>query len=229
MMIAYGLPMELAVATSLLVNIVVGATSARGYLRKRGADLGGVARLLPGAVVGAAGGVFLFLAWGSGVVKVLFALFLGALGGVMLVRGSARPGGGDDGTPRTGARAAWECAIGAVAGMTAGLFGIGGGVVAVPAQRYLLGCPIRRAIANATFLIVCICAVAASVLIPVFSSRGLFAPSRPFVIAPWLVLGAFPGAYLGVRLNGVIPVGVLGRVFGAYLVVVAIKMGTDPN
>lgn len=228
LVILYGLPWELAVAASLLSNVAVGAVSAWRYVRHGEVSGGTVARLLPWAAATAGCGVFLGLAWGSDVVEAMFAVFLAGLGAWMLRGGTLRSAADPAPSPGGPVRAAGArvAVIGGAAGLVSGLFGIGGGVLAVPGQRYLLGVPIRRAIANSSFLIVCICLLAAAVQIRVHGARGTFPWAAPFAYAGWMIPGGVAGAVLGVALNRAIPAGILGRVFGAYLVVVGLRMAT---
>ena len=48
------------------------------------------------------------------------------------------------------ARRPWKCAllVGVPTGLVSGLLGVGGGIVAVPAQQFFLGVPLRHAIGN---------------------------------------------------------------------------------
>lgn len=86
--------------------------------------------------------------------------------------------------------------VGLPAGFIAGLLGVGGGVWAVPAQRQLLGIRMRNAIANSSFMIICIATVTAAALsyaITRLPQEGL-SPLQGWWLALWLAPGACWGA-----------------------------------
>ena len=107
--------------------------------------------------------------------------------------------------------------IGLVGGVLSGLFGIGGGLVIVPALILLAGFPI--ALAAGTSL--------AALLLPV----GLFGALEYYrsgnvdvraaaVIAVGLLLGAYVGARLGLSL----PPQTMQRAFGVFLLIVGARL-----
>jgi uncharacterized membrane protein YfcA len=107
--------------------------------------------------------------------------------------------------------------IGIAAGVLSGLVGVGGGMIIVPALVMMLG--FAQKTAQGTTL--------AMLLLPV----GIFAAAiyyRAGLVnvraAGWLALGFVAGAYLGARYALHIPSAVLGRIFGAVLVGVGLKL-----
>jgi uncharacterized membrane protein YfcA len=108
-------------------------------------------------------------------------------------------------------------AVGLVAGVFSGMFGIGGGLVIVPALVFLFG--IEQIRANATSL---------AALIPpvgllgasVYYKEGLIDVRWALLIAAGLFLGAFVGAKIAV---GVSPV-LLKRGYGIFLLAVGLRM-----
>jgi uncharacterized protein len=111
-------------------------------------------------------------------------------------------------------------AIGLGAGVLSGLFGIGGGIVIVPALMLIAKLPPATA-----------------------TGTSLGAPVRPGTERPdgqqqraghlevraslWIALGIFLGAYGGALLAQQLPAVVLKRLFAVFLVVVAAKLWTS--
>jgi uncharacterized membrane protein YfcA len=108
-------------------------------------------------------------------------------------------------------------AIGVITGLLSGLFGIGGGVVIVPALILVAGMKPEMAIGTSL----------ASLLLPVgalgawhYYQHG-YVEIRPALwIAIGLTLGAFLGAHVALRL----PVRDLQRVFAVFLAFIAVHL-----
>jgi uncharacterized membrane protein YfcA len=108
-------------------------------------------------------------------------------------------------------------AIGLVAGVVSGLFGVGGAVVIIPALVLLAQVPHHTA--SGTSL--------AALLLPVgflgaleYYRRGQVNIPYALIIAAGLLLGAWVGARLAGELSEV----ALRRAFGAFLMIVAVRM-----
>jgi uncharacterized membrane protein YfcA len=108
------------------------------------------------------------------------------------------------------------CLIGLVAGISSGLFGIGGGIVMVPAMMFFLKIPIKIAIGTSL-----------AVIIPA-AIAGVFKHSTlhnvNWSVAALLIPGAFIGAYIGAWLTSIIGQLLLKRMFGVVLVIVGLRM-----
>jgi uncharacterized membrane protein YfcA len=108
-------------------------------------------------------------------------------------------------------------AIGLAAGVLAGLFGIGGGVVIVPALIFFTGMlPIT---ATGTSL--------AALLLPVGALGAMEYYKRGHLnitAALWVALGLFIGAWFGARLANHMTPTQVRRAFALFLVVVAGRM-----
>jgi uncharacterized protein len=107
--------------------------------------------------------------------------------------------------------------IGLVAGVVSGLFGVGGAVVIIPGLVLLARLPQHTA--NGTSL--------AALLLPVgllgaveYYRRGQVNIAYAAIIAGGLFLGAF----LGARLAGSVSDVALRRAFGAFLMIVAVRL-----
>ena len=108
-------------------------------------------------------------------------------------------------------------AIGLAAGVLAGMFGIGGGIVIVPAL--ILITRLTPQIATGTSL--------AALLLPV-GALGAWAYYREghvrMVPALWIGLGLFFGAYVGARIAQQMSAIALQRAFSIFLAIVAVRM-----
>jgi uncharacterized membrane protein YfcA len=109
--------------------------------------------------------------------------------------------------------------IGLAGGVLSGLFGIGGGVVIVPALLLLAHMPVLTATGTSL----------GALLLPV-GALGAWAYYRNGTLdiraALLIALGLFIGAYFGARLAMLLPETQLRRVFAVFLVLVAIRVWT---
>ncbi len=107
--------------------------------------------------------------------------------------------------------------IGLAAGVLAGLFGIGGGVVIVPALTILARMPLQSAIGTSL----------GALLLPV-GALGAWSYWRSGHLdiraAMWVALGLFLGAYGGARLAQSLGDVTLRRAFALFLAAVAVKV-----
>ena len=100
--------------------------------------------------------------------------------------------------------------IGLVGGVTSGLFGVGGGIVMVPAMFYFLKLDIKTAIGTSLV-----------VIIPTAISGALkhqHLGNINWQVAAMLVPLAVAGGFLGAYLTGHLPAETLKRLFGVLLV-----------
>ncbi len=107
--------------------------------------------------------------------------------------------------------------IGAAAGVLAGLFGIGGGILIVPALVLTAGMTIQTATGTSL----------GALLLPVgiFGAVVFYRAGHLDVRAALLLaLGLSAGAYLGAMLNQSLRPAVLSRLFAVFLVVVAVRL-----
>lgn len=111
-------------------------------------------------------------------------------------------------------------AIGALGGILAGLFGIGGGLVIVPALVLVLG--MTQKAATGTSL--------SALLLPV-GLLGVLTYWRAghvdVRVSLWIALGLFLGTYGGALLAEALPATMLKRAFAVLLVVVATRLWTS--
>ena len=108
-------------------------------------------------------------------------------------------------------------AIGLVAGIFSGVFGVGGGLIIVPALVFLIGFPLHLAIGTSL----------GALLLPV----GLFGAMEYYRVGNlniraglFIALGLFISTYIGAKLVQTMPPIVLRRIYGVFLFIVAIRM-----
>lgn len=104
--------------------------------------------------------------------------------------------------------------IGLVAGVTSGLFGVGGGIVMVPAMFYLLKVDIKTAIGTSLVVIIPT-AISGAVK---HQQLGNIDWRSAGSLAPLAIAGGFLGAYLA----GQIDASTLKKLFGGLLVLAGI-------
>jgi uncharacterized membrane protein YfcA len=108
-------------------------------------------------------------------------------------------------------------AIGLVAGVVSGIFGVGGAIVIVPALVLLVGLPQHTS--NGTSL--------AALLLPVGLLGALEYWKRGQVNVPYAALlaaGLFFGALVGAKLAGSMSDALLRRAFAVFLMLVAVRL-----
>jgi len=108
-------------------------------------------------------------------------------------------------------------AIGLAAGVLAGLFGIGGGILIVPALAQFAKMPFKQAVGTSL----------GALLLPVgllgaitYYRSGNLDPRASLLVALGIVFGALGGARLAVLISS----STLQRAFAVFLVLVAVKL-----
>jgi len=109
--------------------------------------------------------------------------------------------------------------IGLASGVTSGLFGVGGGIVMVPAMVFLLSPPVRdikQAIGTSLVVII------PTALIGSYKhfTQGNVHWRTVLALAPLAILGGYLGAWLTTH----IPADHLKRAFGGFLVLVGLRL-----
>jgi len=113
-------------------------------------------------------------------------------------------------------------ALGLTAGVLSGLFGIGGGLVIVPALVLLFGFETKTAIGTSLFVI----------LLPTGLLGFLeYWKNGDLKIAAglWIALGVFCGAYFGAKMAGTVSDVTMKRIYAVFLIVVAIYFLLGPQ
>lgn len=106
--------------------------------------------------------------------------------------------------------------IGAVVGLCSGLFGSGGGTVAVPAMERFLGLEEHKSHATAIAIILPLTIISAFVYI----RKGFF----DFNLAWQVSLGGVVGGIVGATILKKIPTDMLRKIFGVFMIIAAVRM-----
>lgn len=200
----FGPDQHLYQAGAMIVNFFVVVPAVYQHARADAVDRTTVFRLIPLTLVSVLVGVALselslFRGTGESLLRGAFGLFLLSLCGIDMYRLFVpRP---RDAAVTELPRPSWglSAIVALPTGVLAGLFGVGGGALAVPLQRRFLRIPIRRAIANSATVI-----IATSLV-------GATAKNYAYFVAHD---GSFRPAYLAL---GLIPTAIAGSLFGSYL------------
>ena len=241
--LGFGLPFRESVAISLLAVITTSSASAAVYLERGQANLRLGMLLELATAVGALIGGLIAFALSERVLAGAFAVLLAYTGLSMLRRGvggGEAPTAADQGAPgdtgedrlarghgtftRTLAGPGYEVrrlplgfSLSALAGVVSALFGVGGGVVKVPAMHLTMGVPLRVATATSNLMIGITASASASLYL-------LHGSVDPYVAGP-VVIGVFLGATVASRLAHHVPLPVIRGLFIVVLGYVAPQMG----
>jgi uncharacterized membrane protein YfcA len=115
----------------------------------------------------------------------------------------------------TGAVFAKMVALGLTAGVLGGMFGIGGGLIMVPALVLIFGLDLKTA--TGTSLLAQLLPVG-SLAVLEYWRRG----EVQIVSGLWVALGLLGGAFLGARLTGMLPAAEVKRAYGIFLIAVGV-------
>ncbi|MFP5503174.1 MAG: sulfite exporter TauE/SafE family protein [Candidatus Sericytochromatia bacterium] len=207
-----------AIGTSLFYVALIGAGGALQHLRQANLDVQFVAIFSITSVLAAQGGALLtalFPEWGLSLAFGLFIVVM-ALG---MGRSVSPP---ENGAPRP-VRPLPTMSLGVAVGALSGLFGIGGGLLFVPAQMKSFEVPLKRAVGNsmaAVFL-----TGVSGVLAHVWLGHVRFVPGLV------LIAGGLVGVSLGIRWLPRIPVDRLKMAMVVFLLLMAgymIARGASP-
>ena len=106
--------------------------------------------------------------------------------------------------------------IGLVSGVSSGLFGVGGGIVMVPAMMFFMGVPIKTAVGTSLAVII------PTALMGTYKhfSQGNVDWKIALSLAPTAIIGGYSGAWL----TTIISADNLKRGFGGFLVLVGLRL-----
>jgi len=106
--------------------------------------------------------------------------------------------------------------VGLVAGLSSGLLGIGGGIVIVPLLVLLWGLEMPQAVGTSLAVIA---------VVAVAGALGHYRLQHvAWPVAGWVAFGALAGVFLGVELTASLPADTLRRIFGWFILVMALRM-----
>ncbi|MGF1658866.1 MAG: sulfite exporter TauE/SafE family protein [Rubrimonas sp.] len=247
LLIFIGVPPAVAVATGANQLVASSVSGAMAHWRRRTLDLRMGLVLTAGGVLGVALGVEIFSAVRArGQIELLVALcyvvFLGVVGGLMLVEGLSalrRARTGAARKPRRGhgwaqglplkmrfresklyISAIPPFAIGAAVGLLSAVMGVGGGFIMVPAMIYLLGMPTSVVIGTSLFQITFVTGVAT--VLHAVENRTV-----DMVLAVLLLVGGVVGAQLGARMGAKLRGEQLRILLALLVLAVCLKIALD--
>lgn len=209
--LVFGLPLPLAVGTSLVVITGTSVAGTAGYLDRGLVDLNRAVGLEFGALLGALGASWAAPWLPEALLAYLFAAALSFTAIYLWWR--SRSQDRSQVSPR-GTTAAYL--LSPVAGGVAGLLGIGGGIVQVPLLRLLLGLDMRRAVATSTATVGWTASVAAAV----YLRRG----EVQLEAIPFLLTGILVGGASAPRVGSHLPLRLLEGGFSLLLLYAAVRM-----
>jgi uncharacterized membrane protein YfcA len=234
MTLLYGENQHLYQASAMICNFFVSASALFAH-RKAEALVGKVLIwLVPAAMLGILGGVMLsntrFFSGGN---SYLLARIFGAFLVYVVILNSWRllqilhpkirvinkP------MPKNPLAAIFSALCGAVTGLGAGLLGIGAGTVSTPLQQVTLKLPIRNAMSNSAFTIICIAWLGAIVKNWTLPQHGI-AVSESLKMAAMIIPGAIIGGFVGGHLMHALPKNLVRAVFILVCIAAAIKLLT---
>jgi len=211
---------QIAVGTSLAAIIFNSLSSTLGYARQGVVDFPLGLMLMPSSTLGAWLGAYLTEFISSEGLSLAFGLLLVYVAGLMLWGKTPKDLAARFQSRTSEGRVIYRwppvVAVGGLAGMAAGFFGIGGGIVMVPAITLLLGADIVRAVATSLFV------MGPSALIG--SIQHAFLGNLRVEFALPLALGIILGAQLGSFTSTRLPKLLLQRLFGIVMLYSAINM-----
>ncbi len=236
LVIGFGVPMHVAVATSLLSVIATSSAVATTNVELGTANMRLGMTLELATAVGAVGGGLIAGALSAGVLEALFAVLL-APTALLMWRGRSAAAAVEAGAdvpdvgrlgaryvdPADGRTVAYHVrnlsggmGISFAAGGVSGLLGIGGGIFKVPALHLLCGIPMKAAAATSNFMI----GVTAAASAFLYYGRGEVEPALTAAIVLGVLVGSRGGMALTARVSGPF----IRRLFAVLLVVVAVQM-----
>ncbi|HIH44500.1 MAG TPA: sulfite exporter TauE/SafE family protein [Candidatus Methanoperedenaceae archaeon] len=204
-----GMDIRSVVPLSLLLNAATSLSASRIFLQKGMVELRTAAPLLAASLAGAPAGAYIMTLVDAGTVVLVFSVML-LIGGVrMIVLGELPRVIGES------SRLWYFLFFGFLAGVMAGLTGLGGGTYFVPLLM-LSGLDTKKASATSMVLVMFVSIVGFA------SHAGSFSFEPVFIV---YAAGAFAGALAGSRVVfDRIPAAAIRKAFGVLLSAVALKL-----
>ena len=194
--LVFGLPVRVAVGTSLVCVIATSAGVATLASEEGGADVPLALRLeiatAAGAVLGGVVSAFI----PARILSFVFAAVVFGTAGYTLYK-AAGPGEAMYRRDYTPKRWGLGYSVASLAGMVSGLLGVGGGFIKVPTMYAIMGVPLGVATATSNFMV----GITAAASVFVYLGRGDVRPVITVVTAGAVFIGAAAGTLLQGRLK----------------------------
>ena len=226
----FGARQHLHQACAMILNFVVVTAAVYGH-RKAGVLRSDILKsTIPAAICGVIVGVELsemrlFEGEQQRLLTGLFGVFLICAAGFNLkrvVRPSATIG---DEAPSASAVPSWKAIlfVGAPTGLLSGLLGVGGGIIAVPAQQIFLRIGLRQAIGNSAATICGLSLVGAFAKNYHWWASHDGDPYAPLTIALLVLPGAVLGGLIGSKLTHVLPARWISGALAVVLIIAGVR------
>ena len=219
-------------AAAMIVNFLLAGTAVIRHVQAKAIYVGVWKYMAPAAIIGVALGVIvsrqhIFTGGNQHYMRIVFGAFMIYVAGYnlwKLQRGSSE---GVSSQEADSARWTKKAGVGLPIGFAAGLLGIGGGALAVPALQMVLRLPLRNAIATSATMIFSIAWFGAIMKNTLLGGDGTVV--RSLILAGILAPTAMIGGYIGGRLTHKLPLKLVRIAFIALMLVAAWKMFTAPS
>ncbi len=211
-MVAAGVSQHRAHATSLLAILVIAVAGTARFAAAGEVDWSIGAAVAAGAIGGSTLGSRVMGRMSPQVLRLAFVVLLAGAGVRMVVGGDVVLGVAVEGP------GAWlvALAVGLLAGFAAGVAGVGGGVIIVPALVFLLG--VEQHTAEGTSLMVIVFTAIAATRVNLAAGRMNL--REGLAMGAGGVVSALAGATWALDMEAV----VLRRIFGLFVLVVAVRL-----
>ena len=214
-------------AAAMIVNFLLAGPATLRHARAKAIYPGVWKYLAPAALAGIVIGVFVsrlhvFTGANERHMRMAFGVFLLYVAGYNVWRMRSPKIEGVSREEADRMPALWKIAVGLPMGFAAGLLGIGGGALAVPAMQVVLRLPLRNAIATSAATIFAVAWLGAIVKNASLGSDGTV--TRSLVLAAILAPTAMAGAYLGGHLTHTLPLRVVRAALILLMLTAAWKM-----
>jgi uncharacterized membrane protein YfcA len=233
LVLALGVPMHQAIATSIVAVIATSSAGAAVNLERRTVNMRLGMLLEIATVLGAIGGGITANLLAGSLLRKLFSLLLIVVALFMVRRARSTRGMEiirqdgvlpgtyhDEATGQdityTVRRVPGILGVSFVAGNVSGLLGIGGGIFKVPAMTMIAGIPMKAATATSNFMI----GVTAAASAFIYFASGHLNP----LTASAAALGVLGGSFLGVYLSRRVHTRVLTWLFAVVMLVMAVQL-----
>ncbi|MGR3220145.1 MAG: sulfite exporter TauE/SafE family protein [Candidatus Anammoxibacter sp.] len=229
LLLVFGVDILLVRTVALITNVFIYGSATYRNAKKEGLILRKVVELMiPGALIGVVLGFIIGNVIYSIWLQRLLGLFAMVSGLLMLrklyfskpLKIFKMPDTGNDEVFEKGKIA---CA-GLPMGFVMGLFGISGGVVGVPFQRFLLKIPFKNAIANSSVTSLVASTVAMVCALWYEYAYGQYGLSTPIIIALWIIPGNIFGAQLGAYLTGILPLRFIKLLYVIIMLIIGVGL-----
>lgn len=204
-----------AKAVSLLVIVFSAGIGIYTHWKRRSVDFVRGAILAVGGFFGTAASVLFVETVADRTLRIAFAAFLAGIGIYLAVKRQPRPAARATGKERVAL-----AGIGILSGLLSGAFGVGGGIIMVPAM-ILAGVGVHLAVGTSLVAVIGNAIAATGTHVRLGYGPDLLAIGVP------LVIGAIPGTRLGSLLAHKLHAERLQAMFGVFLVLMGAWMAWD--